>query len=124
MKTEISTVWDRIENMINGFVLLLPNIIIALVVFAIFVFIGRAIKRLVRRLTRNRRYARNLALVLGRLTQGITVLVGLFISLTIVIPSLKANDLVQLLGISGVAIGFAFRDILQNFLSGILILLT
>jgi small-conductance mechanosensitive channel len=28
------------------------------------------------------------------------------------------------LGISGVAIGFAFRDILQNFLSGILILLT
>jgi small-conductance mechanosensitive channel len=32
--------------------------------------------------------------------------------------------LVQLLGISGVAIGFAFRDILQNFLAGILILLT
>jgi small-conductance mechanosensitive channel len=31
---------------------------------------------------------------------------------------------VQLLGISGVAIGFAFRDILQNFLAGILILLT
>ena len=30
----------------------------------------------------------------------------------------------QLLGISGVAIGFAFRDILQNFLAGILILLT
>jgi small-conductance mechanosensitive channel len=32
--------------------------------------------------------------------------------------------LVQLLGISGVAIGFAFRDILQNFLAGILILMT
>jgi small-conductance mechanosensitive channel len=48
----------------------------------------------------------------------------LFISLSIVIPSLKAGDLVQLLGISGVAIGFAFRDILQNFLAGILILLT
>jgi small-conductance mechanosensitive channel len=29
-----------------------------------------------------------------------------------------------LLGISGVAIGFAFRDILQNFLAGILLLLT
>ena len=32
--------------------------------------------------------------------------------------------MIQLLGISGVAIGFAFRDILQNFLAGILILLT
>ncbi len=63
-------------------------------------------------------------MVLGRLAQGATILVGLFIALSIVIPSLKANDLVQLLGISGVAIGFAFRDILQNFLAGILILLT
>lgn len=51
-------------------------------------------------------------------------MLGLFIALSIVIPSLKAGDLVQLLGISSVAIGFAFRDILQNFLAGILILLT
>jgi small-conductance mechanosensitive channel len=58
------------------------------------------------------------------LSQGIIILVGLFIALSIVIPSFKAGDLIQLLGISGVAIGFAFRDILQNFLAGILILLT
>ena len=32
--------------------------------------------------------------------------------------------MVQLLGVSGVAVGFAFRDILQNFLAGILILIT
>jgi len=30
----------------------------------------------------------------------------------------------QWLGIGGVAIGFAFHDILQNFLAGILLLLT
>ena len=62
--------------------------------------------------------------MLGRLAQSANVLVGLFISLSIIIPTVKAGDLVQLLGISGVAIGFAFRDILQNFLAGILILLT
>jgi small-conductance mechanosensitive channel len=58
------------------------------------------------------------------LSQGVVILVGLFVALSIVIPSFKAGDLVQLLGISGVAFGFAFRDILQNFLAGILILLT
>jgi small-conductance mechanosensitive channel len=51
-------------------------------------------------------------------------LIGLFVALSIVIPTFRAGDLIQLLGISGVAIGFAFRDILQNFLAGILILLT
>ena len=42
----------------------------------------------------------------------------------IALPSFEPGQLVQLLGISSVAIGFAFRDILQNFLAGILILLT
>ncbi|HBE50721.1 MAG TPA: mechanosensitive ion channel protein MscS, partial [Cyanobacteria bacterium UBA11369] len=111
-------------SMINDFIVLLPNMVLALIVFAIFFFVGREIKRVVRRVTRNHRQARNLGLVLGRLAQGITVLVGLFVALSIVIPTFRAGDLVQLLGISGVAIGFAFRDILQNFLAGILILLT
>ncbi len=112
------------QTMVNEFLILLPNLVLALIVFAIFFFIARTMKRTVRKLTRDRRQARNLGLVLGRLAQGATILAGLFISLSIVIPSLKASDLVQLLGISGVAIGFAFRDILQNFLAGILILLT
>jgi small-conductance mechanosensitive channel len=124
MNTEISAAWNKVENMINGFMVLLPNIVLALIVFAFFFFVAGKIKGLVKRLTRKHRQARNLGLVLGRLAQGVTILIGLFIALSIVIPSFKAGDLVQLLGISGVAIGFAFRDILQNFLAGILILLT
>jgi len=124
MKAEISAVWVKMDSMIDGLIILLPNIVLALIVFVIFFFLGRAIKRTVRRVTRHHRQARNLGLVLGRLAQGIIVLVGLFVALSIVIPTFKAGDLIQLLGISGVAIGFAFRDILQNFLAGILILLT
>ena len=110
--------------MINGLILLLPNIMLALIVFAVFLFAARVIKSLVKRFTRQHRQARNLGLVLGRLAQGTVLLVGLFVGLSIVLPSLKAGDLIQLLGIGSVAIGFAFRDILQNFLAGILILLT
>ncbi|MEH2450136.1 mechanosensitive ion channel family protein [Nostoc sp.] len=124
MKIAVSSAWKTVQSMINGFIALLPNIILGLIVFILFLFIASRIKVLVKRLTRNRRSARNLGLVLGRLAQGLTVLIGLFIALSILIPSFKVSDLVQLLGISGVAIGFAFRDILQNFLAGILILLT
>lgn len=124
MNLAISKAWDKIQGMINGLIVMLPNIVLALIVFALFWFVARGIKSLVKRLTRRHRQARNLGLVLGRLSQGIVILVGLFVALSIVIPSFKAGDLIQLLGISGVAIGFAFRDILQNFLAGILILLT
>ncbi len=49
---------------------------------------------------------------------------GVLVALVIAVPSFQPAQLIQLLGISGVAIGFAFRDILQNFLAGLLILLT
>ena len=124
MNAEISAAWNKIEAMINGWIALLPNLILAVIVFFIFFFAARWLKLIVKRLTRRHRQARNLGMVLGRLAQGAVILVGLFVALSIVIPTFKAGDLVQLLGISGVAIGFAFRDILQNFLSGILILLT
>jgi small-conductance mechanosensitive channel len=123
-QTAVSAAWDKIQGMIDGLIVMLPNIVLALIVFVLFFFVARLIKRLVKRLTRRHRQARNLGMVLGRLAQGIIILVGLFVALSIVIPTFRAGDLVQLLGISGVAIGFAFRDILQNFLAGILILLT
>jgi len=37
-------------------------------------------------------------------------------------PFFPASDLIKILGISGVAIGFAFQNILQNFLAGLLLL--
>jgi small-conductance mechanosensitive channel len=52
------------------------------------------------------------------------MLVGLLVALSVALPTFRAGDLVQLLGISSVAIGFAFKDILQNFLAGVLLLIT
>ena len=123
-QTSISTAWDKVQGMSNGLIVMLPNIVLALLVSTVFFFAARWLKLVVKRLTRRHRQARNLGMVLGRLAQGAVILVGLFVALSIVVPTFKAGDLVQLLGISGVAIGFAFRDILQNFLAGILILLT
>src|SRR5512135_3007356 len=106
----------------NGFIVLLLNMIIAAIISAVFYFIARGVRSVVRRMTRNRQTA-DVGLVLERLAQWAVVLLGLLVALTIVAPSVKPVDLLSLLGIGGVAIGFAFKDILQNFLAGILILL-
>lgn len=124
IESAITAAWNKIGGLIESLIITLPNIVLALVVFIAFFFAARWLKLLVKRLTRRHRQARNLGMVLGRLAQGIVILIGLFVALSIIIPTFKAGDLIQLLGISGVAIGFAFRDILQNFLAGILILLT
>jgi small-conductance mechanosensitive channel len=40
----------------------------------------------------------------------------------VIFPSFKPGDIIAGLGITSVAIGFAFKDILQNFFAGLLIL--
>ena len=121
--TPLQTAWQQLMQMVKSTIELIPNILIAIVVFILFWFVAKFSRRLIKNFTK-RRKSRNLGLVLARVSQGIIILVGAFIALAIVVPSFKPGDLVQLLGVSGVAVGFAFRDILQNFLAGILILIT
>jgi small-conductance mechanosensitive channel len=47
---------------------------------------------------------------------------GLFVAAVVVFPTFSPGDLIAGLGITSVAIGFAFKDVLQNFFAGILIL--
>lgn len=115
---------DQVRDFRDSFVDALPEIIAAIVVIAIFVMLASALRWGVRTLSDRAKRRRNLGFVLGRLAQALTILVGLLIASTVVFPEFKPGDLIQILGIGSVAIGFAFRDILQNFLAGILILLT
>ena len=123
MNFDISPAWAKIQGIVNGFIFMLPNLVLALIVFTISCLIARWAKSLIVGFYRRRGRHENLGLVMGRVVQAGLILLNLMIALSIVLPSFHARDLIQVLGISGVAIGFAFREILQNFLAGILILL-
>ncbi|WP_273506193.1 mechanosensitive ion channel family protein [Fulvimarina manganoxydans] len=114
--------FGKIEDWVIGFQKLLPNIVVGLVVIALFWMVGwlfdRAFNRWARRHSRD-----NLGEVLGAFVKWLIILFGTLIGLTIVIPSLNPADLLAGLGIGSVAIGFAFKDILQNWLAGLLLLI-
>ena len=102
---------------------LLPNIIVAAVIFGLFIFLASGSKSLTQRFIAKRRKGQGVALLLGRITQTGIIVLGFLIAFSIVAPSFGAGDLVKMLGIGSVAIGFAFQNLLQNFLAGILLLL-
>jgi small-conductance mechanosensitive channel len=124
MKFNIAPTWAKLQAMLDAFFALLPNLVLALLVFALFVLLARWIKALIRRFCSHHGHQHNVGLVIGRLGSALIILMGLLVSLSVVLPSFKAADLIQVLGLSSVAIGFAFRDVLQNFLAGVLLLLT
>ena len=123
MNFDIGPAWEKINSIINGAIAILPNLILGIVVFAIALMASRWLRGLIIGFYGKSGRHQNLGIVLGRLIQWLVISFTLLVTLSIVLPSFHARDLIQILGISGVAIGFAFRDILQNFLAGILLLL-
>ncbi|HYG33644.1 MAG TPA: mechanosensitive ion channel family protein [Clostridia bacterium] len=124
MQVDFVETWNALQRMANGFIGRLPYLAVAVVVFIAFYFLGRWTRRLVRHFAERRNRHQNLAIVLGRVAQAGAIILGILISLVIVLPSFRPSQLVEFLGIGSIAIGFAFRDILQNFLAGILLLVT
>ncbi|WP_431266944.1 mechanosensitive ion channel family protein [Dankookia sp. P2] len=86
--------------------------------------LARVVRAAIARAVALRAAPPGVSLLLGRIGAGLTILFGIFVGAAIAFPSINAADLFSVLGIGGVAIGFAFRDILQNALAGILLLLT
>ncbi len=122
MEFDFGAAFQRVQNWINGGIRLLPNIMVALVVIALFYGLGYLARKVVQRRT-SRKQRDNLGDVLGGFVRWVVIVLGFLLGATIVIPSLNPGDLIAGLGVSSVAIGFAFKDILQNWLAGLLILL-
>ncbi len=123
MKVNLSGAWNSGHRIINSFIARLPQLGLAILVFIIFYMIAAAARRLVRQAANRRGRRQSLGILLGQLAHLVVVILGFLIALAIIAPSFQAGDLIKVLGIGSVAIGFAFQNILQNFLAGILLLI-
>ena len=113
---------DKIDRWVDGFFALIPNFIVAILLLVAFWFIAHGLGSVVRR-SAIRRDRENLGEVAASLVRWLVMIVAFMLAVTVIAPSITPADLFGFLGIGSVAIGFAFKDILQNLLAGILILI-
>jgi len=114
----------RLDALGSSAATILPGMLLGIVLFGLGLFVVRGVRAAVTRAASLRTASAGSAAVLGRIAGGLFTVVVFLIAAAVAFPSVSASDLFNLLGIGGVAIGFAFRDVLQNLLAGILILLT
>ena len=99
----------------------LPRIGVAAVVIAI----GWLVSRLIRHVARRgfeRRSSRSFAQVMSKVLGWVFLFLVVLAALAITFPSIRPVDLLAGLGFFSVAVGFAFQDILENTLAGILLI--
>lgn len=95
----------------------IPVFIVASLIFVFFLFLSRSVKHFSFGFKSNRL----LQSLVQQIIQISVVLVGLFIALDILDATAVVGAILGSAGILGLAVGFAFRDIVENYLTSLLL---
>jgi small conductance mechanosensitive channel len=109
--------WQKfIESFITG----IPNLLTALVIFVVSLYLARLLSNLLRRVLQQRRAPAGVTHLLGEVVLWSIVIAGMITALERFFP---VTAFLAGLGIIGFTVGFALQDIMKNFASGVILLL-
>jgi small-conductance mechanosensitive channel len=100
----------------------LPYIAAGILVLLLFWLLGKIVKSIFWATTNRTKLDNRLRILFSRLIGIGIVVVGIFTAFTVIVPSFRFGDLIAGLGFTSFIVGFATKDILNNLLSGVLIL--
>lgn len=100
----------------------LPFLIAAVLVLVLFWLLTKLVRAIFDAATRRSRLDPQLRLLFSRLISVAMTVTGILTALSVVVDSFSFGQVIAGLGFSSFIVGFATKDILNNFLSGVLIL--
>ncbi|MGH6685040.1 MAG: mechanosensitive ion channel family protein [Pseudolabrys sp.] len=122
VRDSLDLIWQQFDTFYRDFILIIPNLVIALLVAVVFVFLAWGVAAGLRQTVKHSG-RQDLAHMLGSFAFWCVLLLGFLVVITIALPSMRPVDIFASLGVGSVAIGFAFKDILQNWIAGFFILI-
>lgn len=110
----------KLDTWLNELIINLPDLIMAMLTLIIFYLVARLIRKLVMKTLH--KFSRNntISRLLANSGYASIVILGLFTALEILDLDKTVTSLLAGAGILGLALGFAFKDIASNYMSGIL----
>lgn len=102
----------------------LPFLAMAAAVFLFFAVLAVLLARFMRKVGKNRKWDPNLQVFYPRLARWLILIFGAASALTIAVPGFTMSSVIAGLGFGSVAIGFAFRDLLENYFAGVYLLVS
>lgn len=113
METYIDTF---IDNLIKG----IPNLLTALAIFVVGVYLARFLGRVVQRVLKRRKAPEGVTHLLVELTRVSVIVIG---GITALQRFFDVTAFLAGLGIIGFTVGFALQDVMKNFAAGVILLI-
>lgn len=121
VQAALSEAWAKVMGWIEGLVHSLPNLVAALVVLLVFWGLARVVRNVVGRLAARLADQPEVNRLIAAAAYGLTVGLGLVLALGALNLDKTVTSLLAGAGIIGLALGFAFQDIAENFIAGVIL---
>ncbi|KTD14786.1 mechanosensitive ion channel MscS [Legionella gratiana] len=118
----VNIILKTLNKFAQNFIGLIPNIIIGLLFAIITYFIAKLMGHIVSSFLPRMAVRANLVIITHKLTVILVWFIGILIISAIIIPSVTTANVLTTLGLTSVAIGVAFKNVFENFFTGILLL--
>ncbi len=118
----VNLITEQVQSLTESAIQHLPNFVAAIVLIIVTWLLSKLTRRIATKVLPGKGARRSLTLAIRKLiTIGVWIS-GLALVTIVLFPSVKPSSLIAGLGLGSVAIGFAFKDIFENFFAGMLIL--
>ncbi|BCT93433.1 hypothetical protein LYSHEL_24570 [Lysobacter helvus] len=121
LKDRFAVAWTAVGEKLVRLVAATPLLIVALLIVLASVWIGRALSRRTRWLQRVHSDNPYMEGLVQRIVQWAVVLAGVLIALDLLGASSLVGAVLGSAGVIGLVLGFAFKDIAENYVAGILL---
>ncbi len=122
MSEIINTIVKVLLELLGEAIKALPGLLSALMVLFLTRYIVQIILKIAEETGKRAIKSISLQLLLNKICRIGVWTISIMISCVLVFPGFELGDIIATLGVSSVAIGFAFQDIFKNFLAGIILL--
>lgn len=111
---------EYFTQIIDNILAELPNIFTALLIFVASLYLAKLLSNLLKRVLERREADREVTMLLGTITRWSIIVAGIITALQ---RFFDVTAFLAGLGILGFTIGFALQNIMQNFVSGVILLI-
>ena len=119
MSNSATVVEKSLSDLWKDFLARSPLLLAALLVVALTAVLARAVSWVLVRLLDRRRMRTSLKDLFYQLTTIAIWIAGLLVATVVAFPGMTPSKALAVLGLGSVAVGFAFKDIFENFFAGI-----
>ncbi|AOW19307.1 mechanosensitive ion channel family protein [Urechidicola croceus] len=112
---------DKLTDWLDIFILSIPNIIIALLVFTIAIIFSKYLRKFTLKILKRSNLQASMKNLIAKIVSVVVVLLGLFLILGILNLGKALNTILAGAGVAGLAVGLALQGALANTYSGIIL---